>query len=300
MARNRLIIFDLLRIAAISLVLASHLSGVVNFNGIIFGQAADTWIGNVFYANLGSSGVILFICISGAVLELNKKPMNTVVDYGKYMYQRLVRVYPAYWISLLFGMMLLLYVNSHNFGDLFWQFSGFNAFVNQWGGTLNGVGWYIGLIVSLYLLFPLISKAMERNPWLVLISLLIIQVIVTFWMNSSGEYLSIPLKTGRISRWFPLCSLFYFGVGIFLVRKGYYPNREDKTGIVSYLGVLSFYLFLFHYPILNIAKNSGIPVYMAMAVAISIFAMIVDEKIQTRLKTLNLSSLSSFIPARLR
>lgn len=299
MAKNRLIIFDLLRIAAISLVLASHLSGVVNFNGIVFGQAANQWIGNVFYANLGNCGVILFIGISGAVLELNKKPVHTAADYGTYLYQRLVRLYPAYWISLLFGLLLLLYADTHAFGDLFWQFSGFNAFVNQWGGVLNGVGWYIGLIVSLYLLFPFLSRAMEKKPWLALMSLFIIQVIVTFWLNSPGEYLAEEVKTGRISRWFPLCSVFYFGAGIFLVRKGFYPKREDTLGMVSCLGMLSFYVFLFHYPILRIAGNYGIPVYLAMAVAVSMVAMTVDGKIQTKLRTLCLSSLRS-IPVRLR
>jgi len=296
LTKNRLIIFDLLRLVAISLILASHLSnvGIVNYNGIIFGLAFGTWIGNVFFASLGNIGVILFIFISGAVLELNKKPINTVIDYGKYMFWRLVRLYPAYWLSLLFAIMLLLYANDHTFGNLFWQFSGFSAFVGQWGGFLNPVGWYIGLLVSLYLLFPFISKAMERKPWLILIAVLIIQVIMTYWINITAVNLPIP-NTSIVARWFPLCNLFYFGIGIFLVKTGYYLKWEDKTNVISWLGKLTFYVFLFHIPIFPIAVNSGIPIYLAMLVAISMIAMIVDEKIQTKIRTLNLSSLISSI-----
>jgi peptidoglycan/LPS O-acetylase OafA/YrhL len=137
MTKNRVIIFDLLRIVAISLIVICHLnnSGIGNYNSLIFGQALGTWIGNVFYADLGNVGMILFIIISGAVLELNKKPMNTVIDYGKYMYRRISRLYPAYWLSLIFTIGLFLELNNHNFGDLFWQFSGFNAFINDWGAT---------------------------------------------------------------------------------------------------------------------------------------------------------------------
>ena len=210
------------------------------------------------------------------------------------MFWRLVRLYPAYWLSLLFAIMLLLYANGHTFGNLIWQFSGFSAFVGQWGGFLNPVGWYIGLLVSLYLLFPFLSTAMERKPWLILITVLIIQVVMTSWINSTVVNLPLPNMI-LVARWFPLCNLFYFGIGIFIVKTGYYLQWEDTTGVLSWLGKLTFYVFLFHIPIFPIAVNSGIPIYAAMLVAISIIAMIVDEKIQSGLRSLNLSTLISHI-----
>jgi peptidoglycan/LPS O-acetylase OafA/YrhL len=203
------------------------------------------------------------------------------------VFWRLARLYPAYWLSLLFAILLFLYADNHLLGDLFWQFSGFSAFAGQWGGLLNPVGWYIGLLVSLYLLFPFISKAMERKPWITLIILFIIQMVMTYWINSTVVNLSLP-NTNLVARWFPLCNLFFFGIGIFLVRKGYYLKWEDKTGVISWLGKLTFYVFLFHIPILPIAVNSGIPVYFVMLGAVSMIAMMADEKIQSWLRTLPL------------
>jgi peptidoglycan/LPS O-acetylase OafA/YrhL len=276
-SKSRLAVFDLLRVFAISLILISHISIMESYK-LLFNQTPDSWIGHVFFWDIGSIGMLIFLCISGAVLELNKKPMNTTIDFVKHMFKRLVRIYPAYWMSLLFVIFLYLYVNVHYFGDLFWQFSGFSAFVNQWGGLLNPVAWCISLFVVLYTLFPLISKAMEQRPFISLVILFILSMATTYWINTTIALTQTP-NAFSFARWFPLCNLFYFGLGVFVVRKRIYPTWQDRTGILPWLGALSFYVFLFHLPIIGII-TAGIPIYLAFTVLISIAAMILDAKIQ--------------------
>lgn len=284
--KKRLLIFDLLRIFAISLILFSHLQFFFNFNYFLFGNAAGTWIGNVFFLSLGNIGVILFIIVSGAVLELNKKPMNHIVDYGNFMYSRLIRVYPAYWISLIFVATLFLF-SRKDLGNLFWQFSGFSAFINEWGGVLNPVGWFIGLLISLYIFFPFISKVIEKDPKLAISILFLISFSLTYFINITCNSAIFGPNSINIARWFPFCNLFYFGIGIFLVRIGCYPKWQDKTGVIPWLGKLSFYVFLFQLPVINIAIYMKNPVFLILIVPVSVIAMKIDECIQIKLRALD-------------
>lgn len=287
----RLSFFDLIRILAISLIFLSHLQFFFNFNDYLFGQAAGTWISNVFFLSLGNIGVILFIAVSGAVLELNKKSINNLTDYLKYMYYRLIRIYPAYWMSLI-SVAILYVLLGLNLGNLFWQFSGFSAFVNQWGGVLNPVGWFIGLLVSLYLVFPFLSKTMEKNPEPIIFLLFIISLTLTYFINTTPNSANFGPYSTYVARWFPFCYLFYLGIGIFIAQKGYYPKWQDKTGIVTYLGKLSFYIFLFHLPVIYFAMYMKNPVFLILVAPVSIIVMKIDDKIQFFLKKFSFSLFS--------
>jgi len=282
--KGRIAVFDLMRILAISMVLISHMNIDYSFKYLF----NNSWAGNLFYLNLGNIGVLIFLCVSGAAMELNKKPMGTVTSYLKFMYRRIFRLYPAYWMSLLFAILLKLYTNQHTMGNLFWQFSGFSAFNLQWGGPLNSVGWCIGLLVCLYLLFPVISKKMEKQPSIVMVILFIVSMGSTYLLNITFQDSEIPYAI-FIARWFPLCSIFYFCLGIYIVKYRLYPKWQDQTGILSWLGKLTFYVFLFHYPILNISGTAGRQTYLVVVILISMVAMTIDDKIQELLKGTSLS-----------
>jgi peptidoglycan/LPS O-acetylase OafA/YrhL len=73
-----LIIFDVLRIVAISLIVFEHINSVCNqqfFQNLV---GWDVWIYKIFALSIGNIAVLLFIFISGAVLELNKSKITTV------------------------------------------------------------------------------------------------------------------------------------------------------------------------------------------------------------------------------
>lgn len=280
--KERLTFFDILRIVAISLILISHIALISEYAGSFSIVKWNLGITHYFYFDAGVIGFLLFLFISGAVLELNKHRINSVYSYVRFEIHRLLRLYPAYWMSLIFAMFLFALFGNSDMGDLFWQFSGFSAFVFQWGGVLNPVGWCIGLFVVMYMLYPFLSLAFNRKPWLSLVFLLAVSVASTYIVSTA--YPGIP----GITRWFPLCNLIYFGSGIFIIRQSWYPKNQDKTGITSYLGELSFYIFLFHLPILFLVKSAGIFVFLVCTLLISMVAMQLDLKIHECLKKVNL------------
>jgi peptidoglycan/LPS O-acetylase OafA/YrhL len=59
-------------------------------------------IGNVIATHLGGWGVIIFLIVSGALIEYTSGTgTKNNFNYMNFMEKRLVRIYPAYWFSLL-------------------------------------------------------------------------------------------------------------------------------------------------------------------------------------------------------
>jgi peptidoglycan/LPS O-acetylase OafA/YrhL len=289
MAKQRLIFFDILRILAICLVLVSHITIVSGIAGLtdfritwdyLIGNSLHPLIGDITYLGIGNIEVFIFLIISGAVLELNKKKISDISSYLRFEGHRLLRLYPAYWMSLLFGIMVMLLVNANaNLGNLLWQFSGFNAITGGWSGPINGVTWCIELFVVFYLLYPFISKAIQSNPFLTMAILIVVNLCSLLCLYGFSAYNPVTSP----ARWFPLGFIAWFGLGIFIVNRSWYPKATDKTGIISYLGELSFYVFLFHYLIIGIAAIS-IPLFIVYAFGMAAVAMLVDNQIHDYLK----------------
>jgi peptidoglycan/LPS O-acetylase OafA/YrhL len=169
--------------------------------------------------------------------------------------------------------------------------TGFYAFfTNQFGGPIFEVGWYIGLIISLYLLYPFIANIFDKNPHRAIIILFIISVISRVCCG----YLQENNIGYRLIDWFPLCRVFEFGIGIYLVRTGLYPHI-NLTGMTSkaiiFLGELSFYIFLVHNSFMKIGYLWGWSLYYIISsfiliILLSIILYMTDNFIQNKLTAL--------------
>lgn len=292
MTRERVVIFDLLRIIGIMLVVFTHVAFTVGWGE----WTNEFWISNLFYWGIGSVGVLLFLFASGAVLELTQSEVSNARSYLEFVYRRLVRLYPAVWLSVAFAIVLwlnsLALLGNTGFSAqidmtvLFWSLSGFSAFVGMWGGPFNVVVWCIGLFVVFYLAFPFLHYLFKHWPYLTLGALFIISLLSTYFINVWQSGLP-DLPFGKnIARWMPLCNIFYFGLGMFIVRKGWYPKWTQSKGVMPWLGELSFYVFLFHFPLESLSKIS-ILLFTVSTIFISYLFMEFDKKIQTYLKLEN-------------
>jgi len=159
-------------------------------------------------------------------------------------------------------------------------------------GILNQMGWFIGTIMLLYLLYPLFSKSMHTYGF---------RALLGFWIMSWGlryyliTYNPIPLLNFPL--WFPLCNAFEFCLGIYIIQQGIYPKAETKSPIIRNLSDVSFYAFLFHVVVITciiacVPKPSTISglifFYFATMAAVPIVSeavMILDRKIHTYLPT---------------
>jgi peptidoglycan/LPS O-acetylase OafA/YrhL len=203
----------------------------------------------------------------------------------EFILQRLARIYPAYWCSLFFaiGLNILYYLAYGDFrldglklGDYLLSFSGFQAFFGQWGGRINEVGWFIGLIVCLYILYPLLSKAFDKNKFGTLLALFIISYVSRVMIQQfdpAGSYI--------IVRWMPLCNLFEFGLGIFFIKANIYPGIKNGSRTIALLSDLSFYVFLIHLPLLYLI-NINVGLYILAIMVSSYVFLRLDDAIKTQ------------------
>ncbi len=111
-----------------------------------------------------------------------------------------------------------------------------------------------------------------------------------------GRYAFLP---SRPLDWFPLCRVFEFGLGAYLVvaapslfaTRTVHSNR--KRAFVAYLSELSFPVFLFHYPVpyvINLLTSRGVSdalsilCFLAIACVGSWLLLMADRWVQKRIR----------------
>jgi peptidoglycan/LPS O-acetylase OafA/YrhL len=290
---QRIVFFDVLRIFFVALIVYVH-------NQIIF----IPWFNNIFFSNgylpfniytQSLSGIAVYglIFVSGAVLEYNYKRIEGFSEYVKFLFKRFIRLYPAFWMSLILGIILIPGILQKNVFDLIFEFTGFFVIFGQGPGNINTMGWFIAAIFSLYILFPYLSKIVRKYQ----LSSLLLFIIVSYL----SRYLLFTYYSPTLNllyRWFPLCNLFEFCLGIYIVQNKFYPKNEKDHPIIRQLADLSYYVFLFHVIINEVFFSMystgfssqftyllGYIEVTGTVIIVSWLAMILDKKIQLLILT---------------
>jgi peptidoglycan/LPS O-acetylase OafA/YrhL len=249
---------------------------------------------------LGTIAITLFLVLSGLTLELNYRSRE--LSYGEFMVNRILRIYPVYWSALLLGIVIYVWHSvylsplpslDHRVPDLLLSISGFSAFAGRWGGPFVGTSWFIGLIMTLYLLHPFVSRGIKRWPHLTIVLALSLTALSRYIIVERWDILpGLPLA------WFPLCQLFWFVLGIYLVRvlkQGFWLclNRVGRiiAPILAFISEISFPLFLVHLPLLGIITNhdrlgisqsASIVVWLVVSIVTSWIILITTNRLVPR------------------
>lgn len=292
-AEGRSLALDLVRCSAVGLLLVSHIAGTI---GSPLGNAFG--IQGLYHVTLGGLAVTVFLILSGAVLQWRYGGAR--IDYPRFVFKRFLRIYPVYYLALSFATVALvvrIYYDTGRFlagfpslgvQDVALSITGAYAFAGRWGGPILGTSWYIAVIITMYLLFPALSRAIEKHPLPILGVTFLISILSRLVL---GKYALLP---NRPLDWFPLCRLFEFSLGIVLavmVPRGI-PRRTEIPRIVRWATSLvsraSFPLFLIHYPLLfmitllssrGIDQPIAIGIYLLISVALSLAIMMIDGAI---------------------
>jgi peptidoglycan/LPS O-acetylase OafA/YrhL len=296
----RFVLLDLIRIGATVCIVANHIDQVTR-------DPAQRHVLNIapFYdVALGTVGVTIFLILSGLVLEL--KHRSRVINYGRFVGRRFLRIYPTYYLTLFLGMALYFGRNYHNSGhfsppssvvDLIGSLTGFYAFFGRWGGPFVLTSWYIGLIVTMYLMYPYIAKSISNHPHIVITALFLISVLSrSILWPYSYSYDTLLYKA---TEWFPLCRVFEFGLGIYLANIAkqnvwLFINGSEKVKsiIIEFVASLSFPMFLVHFPLLflitSLSKRgfhqvAAVITYIGVSALISWMILVLDKHIQDRI-----------------
>ncbi len=164
--KGRLFYLDAIRVLAIVLIVLYH------FNIQVRAQAPDaSVVGSmtVFRQMMGDLGVTLFIIISGASLGLTA---NKWKGTGDFYLKRALAIYPPFWTAWLLVALFLFWLSGTWPGSgPTWKavltVTGFDGFFFYKGPNFYLVGeWFVGFILCLYALFPLLRAAVFTRPLL--------------------------------------------------------------------------------------------------------------------------------------
>jgi peptidoglycan/LPS O-acetylase OafA/YrhL len=244
---DRILFFDIMRIAFVALIVYGHsqFDFLSWLNKILYIDGYTPL--NIYPVGLAPLSVYGLIFVSGAVIEYHYKGIEHFSEYIKFLFKRCIRLYPAFWMSLIFGILLFPIVLKAGIFDVFFEFTGFYVILGKGPGNINIMGWFIAAIMSLYLLFPFISKIVKKYQFYSIVVFLLISFSCRFFLLT---YNVVPLEF--FFRWFPLCNLFEFGLGIYIVQNKLYPQNMTNHPTIHQLSDLSYYVFLFHWIVLCI------------------------------------------------
>jgi peptidoglycan/LPS O-acetylase OafA/YrhL len=274
--RKRLLFIDILKIIGVSCVLFWHL---------FFNTGNFVWFLPLYgMIHPGGIGVILFLIASGAALTYNQYNFNGGKNVLIFYYKRLMRVYPAMWMTILFIFLLFpsLFENI-DYTKLIQQITGFYYYFNKDIPEINSSLWFIGLIVILYILYPLLYYIIRKYRYYGFIGIFTISMASRIYLYENPGFLGYN-------------SLFYFGaipnlwafcLGIFIITINAYPKIESKNFFIKELSNLSFYVYLIQFAIIPFYSLS-IPLFFIELLFSSYMLMLTDNKINEYLLSLKL------------
>ncbi len=192
MIRKRIPAFDLIRILAMVLIVVYH------WNTYCYIRLIDTPVllpFNIVNGNLGSIGVSLFFILSGASLMYVYRENLEIRDYLK---KRFLAIYPAYWLSYALMFLFVYRIHHRKLTGEYWTwiftFLGMDGLLNGLIPSIYLVGeWFVGCIVILYLLFPLLRKAVLKRPALTALAAVILTACAVIWDPGIPEIDHFPL-----------------------------------------------------------------------------------------------------------
>lgn len=270
--KDRILFFDIWRITAILLIVAIHASVASNLQFPILHQIS--WLfggvaGLMGYAgNIGGLGVSLFIILSGCVIEYtygNRLLCESAFNYQDFIKKRLVRLYPAYWLSLVLAVVLNLAVLGIGVIELvktasgFWMFQTLLSNVSNLQQPINPMGWFIGVILCLYLVYPTVSWVLLKTGFFGMIGFFAVSY-ETVWL------LHAMAPVGMDFYWFPLAHLFEFALGVYMVQTGWYFKTVTTSNAVRFASDLCFPVFLVHYVLIPVLQVVPVDYYLNVVI----------------------------------
>jgi len=273
---SRFVLLDIVRIVAITLVLISHVAYTLHLP--IYQSVG---VPKFYYTTIGGLGISLFLVLSGIVLRLK---YNTVTNYWQFIGKRLLRIYPTYWITLAVTAIIYSIIQNKLVLPDILSITGFAAFAGKWGGFLP-TAWFIGLIISLYFLYPILAKAIKTAPVSTIIILLAVSILSRIIVGSDS------ILPSRALDWFPLCRVFEFGLGIFIgqsmkSKELLVANRgKIFNTTIGFIGFSTFPLFLIHYPLLSIITTIpiwGLCIFLVASKLISLLIWGISVKLENK------------------
>jgi len=160
---------DALKIACMFLIVMYHVyTAFINWTGgggqALFAEASDFVTGwPVSLAIFGHVGIVPFFIISGLGLTYSQRvrERSALAFYRR----RFVRIMPLYWIVLALTVATIALWQEEptlDWASILVHIPALHSLSSAYAQDMNGPLWFVGVIVQLYLLFPLCYALMKR------------------------------------------------------------------------------------------------------------------------------------------
>ncbi|MHB8163126.1 MAG: acyltransferase family protein [Methanoregula sp.] len=216
--------FDFLRVTSIILIVFSHIL-----------ESDDPVVG-LFITLLGLIGNGAFFFISGYVIYLNNKKIDTLADVIHFYKKRVIRIFPLYWLALIVSIIVFSGNYSYNFLFIASHFLGIQMIIYpKFISTNISPFWFIGMLLIYYLIYPflILLKANSAKKILLYSSVIFAGMVL------------IKLLTGLIGG--SVFEYYYiFIAGILFVQLDIF-NRISKYGFSFYYYFSPFVVFFILY-----------------------------------------------------
>ena len=151
----------------------------------------------------------------------------------------------------------------------FWIFQ--TAGAGNVSQPINIMGWFIGLMIILYLMWPLLSYLISDYKYgftaIILISVATRILLLTLFPHGNEWY------------WFPLSRMAEFALGIWIVQEGWYWTTKSNNWVIAYLSDLSFPVFLTHYILIGLVVEVNLGFYIIAVLGVSAAIMHLNNRI---------------------
>ena len=207
MKSRRIIGYDVIRIFSAFVVVAYHFASTASAKN---GWASFPYFFNYQGKSWGGTAVGLFFILSGAAIamthdfELNRR------NILQFYWTRAKKLYPMFWMafSYIYIQNVVMNHSFFYFGKpwlLLLSFFGVDGYFNYMGRTYYLIGeWFLGAIILVYLLYPVILFCFHRMRYVTLAVLILLA-----YLNQLNVFgLKIPFQQNILT----CCLLFYAGM----------------------------------------------------------------------------------------
>jgi Acyltransferase family len=161
---GRLFYIDFIRAVSLLIILQCHFDAAV-----VSANRGSSTVFKAEYKNFdtGSLGVALFVMASGASLMIS---YGSKLNWRDFYYRRFLSIFPMFWTAWVAAEMFNIVTDGHLRGSGAWwtpilTIVGFDGFLFYAIQNYYIVGeWFIGMILCLYLVFPLLRFVLNKSP----------------------------------------------------------------------------------------------------------------------------------------
>jgi len=177
MKKERIFYLDFIRCISVIAIVIFHFNCSIQSHSIV---GKEILLTNYVNGSLGQIGVSLFFTISGAALMYTYKENFSTKEFFK---KRFISLYPMFWIAYCSAFLYFFYINTainHSVSKKTFVLTilGMDGYLSYIIPNFYILGeWFLGCIILIYLLFPILRRFVLKNPKTLLICVSIFYIV---------------------------------------------------------------------------------------------------------------------------